>query len=68
MKKTARTRLTLHRETLRNLDSERLTWILGGGVTEGPGCYSIGCPVTTAGCPPGGSNNCETGSAGCHEN
>ena len=51
--------LQLNRETLRNLSQDSLTKVEGGtlvtwGCSAAPGCA--------------GTNNCTTGSAGCHEN
>lgn len=55
MKKKAPSRLTLHRETLRTLDSGKLTWLLGG--TGSGTCETCACTaVCTLAC---------NGSAGC---
>ncbi len=61
MKKNARTKLSLHRETLRSLDSEKMLEVHGGSAA-----CSFACTQTSAGCGPN-SNNCATGSALCQE-
>jgi hypothetical protein len=46
MKKTSKIRLTLHRETLRNLASPALTHVRGGQQVEITGTASLTCPVS----------------------
>jgi len=47
MKKTTQKKLTLNRETVKNLESGKLIEIAGGGLTHFTDCYTI-CPE----CPP----------------
>lgn len=55
-------KLTLCRETLRNLTPEGLA-LVKGGVTQF--CYpSLACEGSNDGC----TNNCQTGTMTCHEN
>ncbi len=71
MKKMNRSKLTLNRETLRTLSSDKLSLMIGGATQLN--CYPTinncvtGACFTSAACPPE-SNNCTTGSAGCNEN
>jgi hypothetical protein len=59
-------KLTLKRETLRNLTLESLGYVKGG-LTYGCSGPTYTCMCSAApGC--GGTNNCTTGSAGCNEN
>lgn len=67
MKKKAPSKLILHRETLRTLDSEKLTWILGGtgdGTCGCTGTCSCSCACSYGTCAGVTADNICTG-AGC---
>jgi hypothetical protein len=54
MKRTPRPRLSLHRETLRNLDSGSLAQVWGRGPSEATTCCTVlNCTgACSANCPP----------------
>lgn len=61
-------KLTLNRETLRNLTPASLAEAKGGNTAARcyptAACTVTGCTFGSEGC----TNNCTTGSAGCNEN
>ncbi len=62
-------KLTLNRETLRNLSQKQLEQ--AHGMTGPARCYPTALctyTCTTTGTDTGGTNNCNTGSATCQEN
>lgn len=58
-------KLELNRETLRNLTPNNLMLARGGATEVCTFSCTCGCSAAP-GCA--GTNNCTTGSAGCHEN
>jgi len=48
--KQLKTKLTLHRETVRHLDSHELAAAGGGGLTQAPSCVFSQCPQQTCRC------------------